>query len=563
MLARITIIVSLITTVIMLLGGFAYLVREWRAWRNRPKLLWLVAGLLLCPSVSGAVTYYTGPGGSNSNNCTTAQNINTPKATIGSTGGSGGISCLGAANSELVIRNGTYTEPELSFTFSGSAGNPITIRAENRGLAILATSSCNMGINVNGSYLILDGIRIIMAPGTVCSGGASRTALRLWQQGSLPHITGPATTGYTNNIVRYMTLDYMTSLNTGFKTNQDYTLFEFNSVHMGFDSFNNLGTIIRNNEVWTSQPTGQGAGIGTKGGTRNNEVYNNLVHRLSSDYGIIAGGNSGSTFHWDPSTSIEAYNTAIYNNVILNEGSIANTSLCLGAVGATNAKIFNNVVIGCGFFSDTGGTSGIPQPLPTNITARNNIIVCAGPTGTGPAIGGWNGSAGFTFNYNNFYSCATGGTYGSPTQVNPIVGNPLFVNNLSDWHLQAGSPALNAGTTMTMTGYNGETMVVNLDKVGVARNVPWDLGIYENAGTADTTPPAAPTGLTIIEAALAVLGMAWHGRGLLLRGAMACLAVGVAVSQALPLYVARTNYELRQQTAKVVYLVVDRMKDKA
>jgi hypothetical protein len=45
-----------------------------------------------------------------------------------------------------------------------------------------------------------------------------------------------------------------------------------------------------------------------------------------------------------------------------------------------------------------------------------------------------------------------------------------------------------------MTGYNGETIIVNLDAIGSVRGVPWNLGIYSSV---DVTPPLAPTGMRL------------------------------------------------------------------
>jgi hypothetical protein len=49
--------------------------------------------------------------------------------------------------------------------------------------------------------------------------------------------------------------------------------------------------------------------------------------------------------------------------------------------------------------------------------------------------------------------------------VNSIVGDPLFVNVLSDWSLQAGSPAINAGTSLGLPAVDilGNPIVGNPD----------------------------------------------------------------------------------------------------
>jgi parallel beta-helix repeat protein len=67
------------------------------------------------PRAAEAATYYVSPTGSDLNSCTAAQNIHTPKATIG-----GGISCL-AGGETLLIRAGTYNE---ALFWGGPSGTP-------------------------------------------------------------------------------------------------------------------------------------------------------------------------------------------------------------------------------------------------------------------------------------------------------------------------------------------------------------------------------------------------------------------------------------------------------
>jgi hypothetical protein len=78
-----------------------------------------------------------------------------------------------------------------------------------------------------------------------------------------------------------------------------------------------------------------------------------------------------------------------------------------------------------------------------------------------------------TMNNNDFNSCSN-----APAQANAVVGNPMLVNPASDWHLQAGSPAIHTGTAITFYGYDGANIDVSHDKDGVTRSTPWTLGIY-------------------------------------------------------------------------------------
>src|SRR5262249_26670693 len=62
---------------------------------------------------SEAATYYVAKTGSNSSTCAAAQNISTPKATIG-----GGISCMSSGDT-LFVRGGVYNETLYSGSPSG------------------------------------------------------------------------------------------------------------------------------------------------------------------------------------------------------------------------------------------------------------------------------------------------------------------------------------------------------------------------------------------------------------------------------------------------------------
>jgi hypothetical protein len=75
--------------------------------------------------------------------------------------------------------------------------------------------------------------------------------------------------------------------------------------------------------------------------------------------------------------------------------------------------------------------------------------------------------------YNDFDNCVE-----APSQAHPITGNPLFYDATSDWHLKSGSPAIQHGADITVTGFQGETLPVNRDKDGNVRKTPWDLGVF-------------------------------------------------------------------------------------
>ena len=74
-----------------------------------------------------------------------------------------------------------------------------------------------------------------------------------------------------------------------------------------------------------------------------------------------------------------------------------------------------------------------------------NNIVNDSPGGNSDVMGNVTAFSGTnTINYNNFFG------YSAPTaQSNAVIGDPLFVNIASDWHLQTGSPGIRKGTVVT------------------------------------------------------------------------------------------------------------------
>ncbi len=100
-----------------------------------------------------ANTYYVATNnGSDSVSCLTAQSINTPKLTI-----QAGLVCLAPAGT-LIIRDGTYAGSANALTKlpNGSAGNYITIKAENEGKVII---TAGLDMLHTDAYLIFRGLR--------------------------------------------------------------------------------------------------------------------------------------------------------------------------------------------------------------------------------------------------------------------------------------------------------------------------------------------------------------------------------------------------------------------
>jgi hypothetical protein len=190
-----------------------------------------------------------------------------------------------------IVMDGTYTEGEIVFRNSGTASEPITLRAQNKHLAILSsTSGCSPNISISASHVTIEGLRSsISASNVPCSSvnSASGTAVRCWSA-STPS-TSNQSSGHVGCKVRGMLIDASPARGHGVKTNQDFSLVENCVSYSGIEAFNNTGTIFRNNIVLGSDAWG--TSLVAKGGVRNFQAYNNRVHiRSAWGYGIVLGG---------------------------------------------------------------------------------------------------------------------------------------------------------------------------------------------------------------------------------------------------------------------------------
>lgn len=427
------------------------------------------------PAAAGQI-FYVSPAGNDANPGTQSA---APWRTIGK------VASTLVAGDTAILMNGTYTEPEINFVNSGTATMPITVRAQNKHQAILSsTSGCAANISVYGSYVTIEDLRSSIDPSNVpCPSHNSYdgTGVRCWPAAISSTPSNPSS-GRVGCIIRGVLFDASPARSHAVKVSQDYTIVEQCIANSGLEAFNGYGIIFRNNVIVGGDAWG--SSLVAKAGARNFEAYNNLVRiRSVGDTGIVIGGSTGTQWLYDPPSGIEAYNSVAYNNVVINESG--GSALSLGMMGAENSTLSNNVVQDGSLFLLPGSSGTVSR----NPTIKNNIFSCTNTN----AVAHWNYAGTLSVDYNNFYNCPA-----PPPQSHPIVGNPLFIDSRSNWHLASGSPAIQSGTTITVNGFKGETLVVNKDKDGNVRSIPWSLGIYAaNAVSPDTAPPAVPSNIRV------------------------------------------------------------------
>lgn len=271
---------------------------------------------------------------------------------------------------------------------------------------------------------------------------------------------------------------------------------------------------------------GQADAIDLKDGLRTVIVRGNVVQLqkesragISTESGaviernhIISAGWAGvalSAF-WNNSGATRA-GTIVRNNIIVHTGgnsvdgfgSRYGIYLDEDATGDaySDAVIANNTIWSV---TNDGGTIGVGiYAGASGTTVKNNLVASCAEQELYALSGA------LTAHSNNLFYDATGGatlvTYGASNytsatlasfEATGLSGNPAFASTSSPYaaeqfRLTPGSPAINAGTTVT--GYS-------VDYFGVTHTATWEIGAVEYS----TAAPAAPTAIAVVMATVPV-----------------------------------------------------------
>jgi len=166
-----------------------------------------------------------------------------------------------------------------------------------------------------------------------------------------------------------------------------------------------------------------------------------------------------------------------YNNVISN---MTNTGAALVLIQQdANSGIYNNT------FYYAAGASGNFFAIGSGTVCpfKNNIIYPRTGQTLLELVGTYNSDYDLYYNV----SVPSGATHA-------VTGDPKFVTNGSDFHLQSSSPAKDAGISAVSS-------IVKKDYDGISRpqNSVYDIGAFEyRLSTLDRTPSSPPIGLRIV-----------------------------------------------------------------
>lgn len=230
-------------------------------------------------------------------------------------------------------------------------------------------------------------------------------------------------------------------------------------------------TIISNNIIANNRSMGYGGGVYEYIGSVS--LYQNLIYNNVS--GVAGGGiylSLGSQVNGatGPLTSFVTNNTIYDNTISLNPdivGAWVDGSQVALPGYVSQLGFFNNLVIANDPYSAIACwpiyqyLSGAPPVV------VNSDVINSG----GPAYGGW---------------CT------SPAGTGNISVDPKFRNPASgDFHLQAGSPAIDAGFNavpgLLAKDFDGNPRIQNATGKSVAI---LDMGVYEAPGTPESRPPS-------------------------------------------------------------------------
>lgn len=422
---------------------------------------------------------------------------------------------LAGPGDTLIMTNGTWTNETINFFDNGTAGNPITLRAETPGQVILNGSST---LNISGDWLVADGLRF---EGGALSDGSNAIVEFRGSNGEATNsrFTNSAIINYNpaNIDDRYHWVEMF-----GQNNRVDNNRFEGQN-HSGVTVVvRRDNSSAQNHQIdqnhFVDRPEGNGNGFETiRVGTSQQSlsdsfttVENNLFERTDGEIEIISNKSGNNTYRYNTFRDSEGTltlrhgnDTRVAGNFFLGENNsrsgairvigerqtvvnnyIANVddraggaiSISAGVPGSANNQYFQvkDAVIAHNTIVDTAGTmitfdDGLGSSgrtlLAENVTIANNLL-----RSTGPTIFEGNEGSGWTWEGN----IAFGGGLGPKTgDAGIAVADPdLQLDGNDLWRPSGTSPAVDGG----QGSYSG---LLNDDMDGQARVGLFDVGADE------------------------------------------------------------------------------------
>lgn len=435
---------------------------------------------LLYANIAAAATYYVAQtGGDNGRSCMTAQNVATPKATIGN-----GMGCLSPGDT-LFVRTGTYVESFPSGTVpsgnsSGASGStwPNQVRIANyngetvwvkpgvTGWVIQFANAQQYiefdGINLDGENVDFDTVKI-----NAIDAGNNAHHIRF------KNLTALGTERCQNLLTSGCHVFIATALYSGAIGGNEFinvSVLRHRMPSTGYfshafyiqSSFNIIDHCLIDDTVggWSGNGIQLFNGQAPGGTTVNNNtvrycIIRNLTNTVDRQRGIEIG--------------FQAQNNLIYGNLIYNLTGAVNPTAGIRFEG-TGHQIYNNTTydISAHGIRMDGGSGHI---LRNNISWGNatNFEIISGTVSASS---------------NNLGDTETGWTNDDPDFITPG----------SDFHLQSVSPARNTGSNIAAVS---NLVVTDIDGTARPQESQYDIGAYEFKVASPTPPTLTITAPTI------------------------------------------------------------------
>jgi parallel beta-helix repeat protein len=364
-----------------------------------------------------------------------------------------------AAGDSVIVLEGNYTGFDIRT--GGIENLPIVFKAENQNVVIDQHNyKTNDGINIeNADWIVIDGFKVI---------NQQRAGIRIAVSDFVTIKNNYCTQNNTWGIFTGFTNDILIENNICSYSAQQHGIYVSNSGDR---------PIVRNNECFGNA----GCGIqlnadvsqGGDGIISNAVIEGNILHDN--------GTGGGSAVNLDG-----VQNSVIYNNLIYNNHATGIALFMIdGAEGSKNNKVFNNTVINpvdarwtmlvnSGSTGDTlynnifinhhsfRGSISVDQSSVQNFFSDYNIVVDRLSSDDGESnmsLADWQ-----KLGYDIHSEIA-------------VPEDQLFVNSSSDFHLLAGSQAVDAGTGLVST-----VLTNDIENVLRPQGNGFDIGAYEYAG---------------------------------------------------------------------------------
>ncbi len=434
-------------------------VQERHTMRAAELLLGVVFGVILpwfvFSSSALAATYFVSKSGNNSTPCGQG-----PKLTINA-----GIACM-AGGDTLIIGGGTYNEIIASFNTavtvavpSGTAGAPTIIRAAAGERVLLQPMFFGYPggggvVSLGGSYVTVDGINVNAGFQTQTTDNRSGNGYSVDGDHMVVQ-NAELMNGNGEGIITSGSFHIMRNLHIhDFRFNRDGSPCVGHRNDDGQPCPHGLyitGTDHLIEQVSSHDNSGNGIQLTCEGCTSTrNTIRNSSFYNNHNNWGIVA----------HPGNHI--YNNLVYNNL---DGIHAN-----GGTDVYNNSVYNNGEIGI-------------WPDGSGVRVKNNIVIGHK----------WNildqNTTNLDFAANICDSLSAPFTIGCTKAASAA---NVFLNPAgADFHLQAGSPAIDAGMNLSSLG-----ITTDIDGRSRPQGVVYDIGAYEFGGSSVLVPPAPTVTLT-------------------------------------------------------------------